>query len=364
MEKQESIEYIRQLLEKQEKLERLNQTTADTALALDKAQKALETYQIRIQEELDQVIKKQRSMIQNRLDREVQLAQRKVEQAEKQRAQEKNRQKKDHIADATEEYRGRIRLARSKVKSDIKKEKIPGICKRDIWFSLFMPTFLTDYVLLALTWLTVALGIPAIIYLLIPNRQIWHFYILFPLFVVSTILVYIKIYQATVGKHREILKECREQINEIHELKERIRKTEKNINRSDDESSYELKELDEKIEQARNLLNQAKTNQEAGMQEFEQKTRLEIADEFREKSKEKLEQLTGAMNELSKEKNLSMELAAELHLELIDDYEAKIGAENMTRPRLEQILQNLENGSADTLESALEIPASAQNVVH
>ena len=36
----------------------------------------------------------------------------------------------------------------------------------------------------------------------------------------------------------------------------------------------------------------------------------------------------------------------------------------MTRPRLEQILQNLENGSADTLESALEIPASAQNVVH
>ncbi len=364
MEKQESIEYIRQLLEKQEKLERLNQTTADTTLALDKAQKALETYQIRIQEELDQVVKKQKGILQSRLEKEVQSAQRKVEQAEKQRTQEKNRQKKDHIADATQEYRGRIRLARSKVKSDIRKEKIPGICKRDIWFSLFMPTFLTDYVLMALTWLVAALGIPALIYLLIPDRQIWHFYILFPLFVISTILIYIKIYQVTVGTHRETLKECREQINEIHELKERIRKTEKNIDRSDDESFYELKELDEKIEQARNLLNQAKNNQEAGMQEFEQKIRLEIADEFREKSKEKLEQLTEAMNELSKEKNLSMELAAELHLELIDDYETKIGAENMTRPRLEQILQNLENGSADTLESALEIPASAQNVVH
>lgn len=355
MEKQESIQYIVRLMEKQEKLKQLNQTTADTTLALDKAQKALEMYQIRIQEELERIVKKQRSNLRGKLEKEVQSAQRKAEQAEKQRLQEKNRQKKNQIADATVKYRKQIHCLRDEIKCDLREAKIPIFCRGKLWFSLFMPAFVGDYFLLFLLSAAMILGIPALLYSMIPNHHLWQFYLLFPSFVVISIVLYLKIRQMTLGKHYEVLKKCRNQMNEIHELQGRIRKTERFIEKNEDEDLYELKEMDEKVEQAYQRLEQAKEKRKTGMQEFEQKTRQEIVKDFREKSKEKLEELTHAMNELSKEKNLSMELAAELHLELIDDYESKLGEENMNPVRLEQILQNLENGSADTLEDALNV---------
>ena len=355
LERQESLTYVRQLLEKQRRLESLNQTAKDTSASLDKAQRALETYKVRITEESAQIVKKQREQLENRLEKEVQSAARRVEQAEKKRAQEKEKQKKSHIADATQEYRGRIRQARSQIKADIKADKIPRLCNNSLWFSLFMPVFLPDYFKLMLSWLIAGLGIPALIYWLIPNHTIWQFYVIFPLCLMLVILLYIEIRRRTISSHKEVLKLCREKMNLIHELKGRIRKTEKSIIKSDDESLYELKELDDKIRLARQNLEEVRKNQSDSLNEFEQHTRLDIIEEFREKSQEKLEELTAAMNHLSREKNLSMEMASELQLEMVDDYEEVLGAENLNVGRLEQILRCLEEGSAETLEEALAI---------
>lgn len=355
LERQESLLYIKQLLDKQIQLEKLNQAVKDTSVSLDKSQRALETYKVRITEESAQIVKKQREQLENRLEKEVQSAVRRVEQAEKKRAQEKEKQKKSHIADATQEYKERIRQARSQIKADMKTDKVPAFCNSGLWFSIFMPAFLTDYIMMILVWGIVGLGIPSIIYLLIPERSIWQFYVIFPLCLILIIMLYIQVHRRTLGKHRETLKLCREKMNLIHELKGRIRKTEKTITRSDDESPYELKALDENIQKARQELEKARQAQADGLKEFEQHTRLGIIDEFRKKSQEKLDELTGAINHLSREKNLSMEMASELQLEMIDDYEDVLGAENLNQARLEQILDCLENGTADTLEQALEV---------
>ena len=310
---------------------------------------------MRISEESAQIVKRQREQLENRLEREVQSAVRKVEQAEKKRTQEKEKQKKDHIADATQEYKERIRQARSQIRTDMKADRVPVFCNNSLWFSLFMPAFFTDYLLLILSWIVAGLGIPALIYWLIPNHSIWQFYIIFPLCLILMIMLHIEIYRRTTGAHKETLKLCRDKMNLIHELKGRIRKTEKSIIKSDDESLYELKELDEKIQAARQALEKARQNQSDSLNEFEQHTRLDIIEEFREKSQEKLEELTAAISHLSREKNLSMEMASELQLEMIDDYEDILGAENLNLNRLEQILACLEEGSADTLEHALAI---------
>lgn len=349
------MEYIGQLLEKQRKLESLNQAARDTSVSLDKAQKALETYKVRISEESAQIVRKQREQLENRLEKEVQSAVRKVEQAEKKRAQEKEKQQKSHIADATQEYKDRIRQARSQMKADMKADKVPAFCNNSLWFSLFMPVFLTDYIIMIMSWVIAGLGVPILIYWLIPNHSIWQFYIIFPICLILVIMLHIEICRRTTGAHKETLKLCREKMNLIHELKSRIRKTEKTIIKNDDESLYELKDLDEKIQSARQALEKTRQNQSDSLNEFEQRTRLDIIEEFREKSQEKLEELTAAINHLSKEKNLSMEMASELQLEMIDDYEDILGAENLNPSRLEQILACLEEGSADTLEQALAI---------
>lgn len=278
-----------------------------------------------------------------------------MEQAEKKRTQEKEKQKKNHAADATQEYREQIRQARKEIKEDIKRDKIPFYCNSRVWFSLFMPAFLSDYLFLAVTWLASAIGLPALIYALLPKHQVWQFYILFPLFVVATIVLYIEISRRTRRKYTETLKVCRGKMNLIHDLKKNIRKTEKKIHKSDDESPYELKELDENIRRARRELEAARNNQADGLREFEQHTRMDIIEEFRVKSQEKLEELAAGIDQLTRQKNLTMEMASELQLELVDSCEDRLGAENMNENRLRQLLKLLESGSADTLEEAVEI---------
>ena len=368
MERQESIAYIRRLLEKQEKLQNLNRAVQETSAALDKAQRALETYKTRITEESAQLVKKQREALETRLEKSVQAAVRRVEQAEKKRVQEKEQQKKGHIADATQEYREQIRQTRSRIKADIRLDGIPFYCSSGLWFSLYMPAYLTDYLLIGILWLVSAVGLPFLIYMLIPDHRMWQFYILFPLFVVASIVIYIETAGRTRKKHKNTLSRCREKMNMIHDLKKHIRKTEKQIHKSDDESPYELKELDERIQQARKDLETARNNQEAGLQEFEQQIRFDIIEEFRVKSQEKLDELTSGISQLTREKNLTMEMASELQLEIVEDYEEQLGAENMNRSRLEELLSWLEEGSADTLEKALvllnagEKPAAAEPV--
>ncbi len=353
MEKQEAIIYIRQVLEKQEQLENLNQAVRDTEAALDKAQRALETYKVRISEESAQIVKKEREALEIRLRKSVQTAARRVERAEKKRSQEKDRQQKSHAADATQEYKDRIDQEKSRIKTEIKRDGIPFYCNSSIWFSLFMPAFLTDYLILFAAWLVMSTGLPMLIYVLVPDHKSWQFFIIFPLFVVATIILYIQISGKTRKKYRDTLKQCRERVNLIHELKGRIRKTKKQIYRSSDESPYELKELDEKIQQARRDLEIARNNQADGLKEFEQHTRIDIIEEFRIKSQEKLEELTDSISQLTRQKNLTMEMTSELQLELIDGYEDQLGAENINPDRLKQILFLLESGGADTLESAV-----------
>ena len=355
MEKQESITYIRQLMEKQEKLQSLNRAVRETSEALDKSQRALETYKVRISEESAQLVKKQRESLETRLEKSVQAAAHRVEQAEKKRAQEKEKQKKSHIADETKEYREQIRQYREQIKSDMKSDGVPFYCSSKLWFSLFMPAYLTDYLPIAISWLFTAIALPLLIYMLIPDHRLWQFYILFPLFVVISIVLYVQIAGNTRKKHREILGRCREKMNLIHDLKKRIKKTEKQIHKSDDESPYELKELDEKVRQARRDLETARSNQADGLKEFEQHTRFDIIEEFRVRSREKLDELTDGISQLTREKNLTMEMASELQLEIVEEYEEKLGAGNLNESRLRELLALLEEGRADTLEKAIHV---------
>ena len=343
-------------------MQKLNQAVQDTSASLDRAQRALDTYKVRISEESAQLVKNERETLENRLNKGVQAAQRRVEQAEKKRGQEKEKQKKSHMADATQEFRDQIRQEKSQMKARMKGDGVPFYCNSSIWFSLFMPAFLTDYIMIAVTWLAAGIGLPVLIYILIPDHRMWQFYILFPLFVAATIFLYVEISRRTRKKYKDTLNWCCEKMTLIHELKGRIKKTEKQICRSDDESPYELNDLDEKIRQARRDLETARNNQTNGLREFEQQTRLEIIEEFRIKSQEKLNELMEGISSLTREKGLTMEMASELQLWIVDHYEEKLGAENMSPDRVKQILSLLESGAAETLEEAVETLKTGRNV--
>lgn len=310
-------------MDEREQLEKLNRNVQEADSSLSQAERALDAYKNKISEESAQLVKKQREDLQKRLERNVQTAVRKVESAEKKRLQEKERQIKGHIADSTQTYREQIAVLRREVKADIKAAGIPGICRRRVWFALFMPRYLKEYVSLILLWMLLAVAVPFGIYMLIPDRQIWYFYVLLPVCVIMTTLNYLGIAGKTVGRYREPLKSCREKINQIHDLKRQMKKTEKQIVQADDESRYELGEADIRVREARKELEAAREQQTRSLQEFETVTRQAIIDEFQKKSQARLDELVETVSRISREKNLSMELASELELRLAEYRESE-----------------------------------------
>lgn len=343
------------MMEDQERLEELNQTVRETDQRLKQAEKSLEAYQIRISEEAAQLVRKQREKMEIRLEKNVQNALKKVEQAERKRTAEKNRQVKNHVLYATREDKERIKELWKEIRQDLRTAGAPFYCRFRLWFTLSMPSSITDYLMLILTWMLFCIGIPGGIFFLIPDRGMWMFYGMVLLAVLLSMLFYIRASVKTVKQYREVMDICNEKRKEIRTRKKNVHKTEKNISSGTDELKYDLDKQDIHLEQMRKELQEAREAQTKGLREFEEKTRSQIIESFKIQSRARQEELTETINQLSREKNLSMEMASELHLNLVEQYEDRIGMHNMNIGSVRKIYKLLTEGDAETLEEAVQM---------
>lgn len=355
LEKEEAIKYLEKMMNDQERLEKLNQTVRETDQRLKQAEKSLEAYQIRISEEAAQLVRKKREKLEIRLEKNVQNALKKVEQAERKRTAEKNRQVKDHVLYSTREDKMCIKELRKEIRQDLRTAGAPFFCQFRLWFALSMPFSITDYLTLILIWMVFCIGIPGGIFFLIPNRGMWMFYGMILLAVLLSLIFYVQASVKIVKQYREVLNLCNEKRREIRRRKKNVHKTEKNISRGTDEREYDLDKQDVHLEQMRKELQDAREAQTRELREFEEKTRLQIIESFKIQSRAKQEKLTETINQLSREKNLSMEMASELHLNLVEQYEDRIGMHNMNIGSVRKIYKLLTEGDAETLEEAVQM---------
>lgn len=354
LEEQEAIAYIEEVLKKQERLEQLQQTARETGDSLEKAQRTLELYQLRIAEESEQMVDRQRQQLQKKLEKEVEAAKYHLAHMVRKKKREKEKKVKRHISDMTRDHENEIRKTRKQIRELLREKRVSPICGKRLWFSLFMPRHITEYLLVVLMWMFGAVAVPALIYQLIPDHGIWQFFILLPVFVVIISACYIEIGKRTTRRFPELFQECRSKVDYMDELKKNIRHTQDSIVKADDESRYGLKSLDEEIFRQQQELRDLRKKQTAQLKSFEEDMRPKIIEEFQKKSQTRLDELTQTMNGLAKERSLTMEMISELQLDILDHYEETLTSQNLNTRNLNRILSCLKEGKASTLEEALE----------
>lgn len=341
---EEKISALKTLEEQLSELDQLNRSVTEQSESLKQAERALELYQARIKEETESMIKERRESLQTSLKKEVRVAERRMERAVKRRNQERNKQLKQRIQDSIADDQEQIEELKSQIKELVRSEDLPAYCGTRFWHRLFMPCKVMDFVTLILLGLLFSIGLPGVIYFMIPNRQLWYAYILLPLFVLLTLYPYLYVLQNTREQHKEVLLNIRKKFQMMEEVEQEIEDITKTITESEDDSAYALEKQDDRLNLARDRMEQMRAKQSQELTDFETKTKADIVKEFKEQSQEKENELQNVIQRLSRERSLTMEMASELHLKIVDTYESELGAENLSLTRVRAMLKELDQG--------------------
>lgn len=341
MNREEQIETLRALEHKLSELEEMNKSVAEQTESLKQAERALELYHARIKEETESMIKERRENLQSSLNKEVKIAERRMERAKKRRAQERSKQVKQRINESVAGDQEQIQELKEQIRELVHEADLPAYCASRTWHKIFMPSTITDVLMLIVIGTILSVGLPTIIYFMIPKHTLWHAYILLPLFILLTIYPYLHVLQNTRERHKEVLLACREKFAQIDQLSQDIESITKNISESEDDSAYVLDKQDDRLNLAKDRMEQARERQSQELSDFESITRADIVKEFQEQSQEKENELQNVIQRLSRERSLTMEMASELHLSIVDEYENLIGAENLSIATVRNMLKEL-----------------------
>ena len=315
--------------------------------------RALDSFKHKTKDEINQKISVEREKITKQLEKNVRGAKARAVSASKKRDKEKERQVRKYIDHSTKEFKLEKTELLRRNKADMRLGKVPTFFNKSWFFRLFMPASFADAGLIALWVIFLNLILPFIIYLLVPNRQSWHFFLIMPFCVLFFLSIYMELYHLVVGKHKEVMMRCRERMIMVRNLKKKIVTTKSDILQLDDESNYALEKQDTRLVIARQDLELATTEQRSEITRFENEVARDIAKGFEDKARNHRMELEEKIAYLTREKNLSLEMAGELQLALVEEYGAVLGADNLNTVRVSRMLSWLQAGEEKTLEDCI-----------
>lgn len=269
--------------------------------SIEQSRKALDIYRARVEEEAAMSVIKRRDELEKKMDQDVRMAEKHHERVLRHYTSFQNRLTR-RKAETTEGLHKKCRKLESEIEEIINEEQIPSICRYRLWYTLYMPSYLYEYAIVGILLFFTAFLLPYLIYTMIPDRHIWHFFILFPICLLATVILHMAILRKTRG-YRDSLIIIRNKINEIRDLKLKIKREERYV--LQDPQTIQQKTLDEeaRLRRAETRLENARKARADTLLNFEMVTREEIMNEFRRKSEIKIQELTKVIAGLEEERD-------------------------------------------------------------
>jgi len=176
------------------------------------------------------------------------------------------------------------------------------MCRYRLWYTIYMPTYLYEYAIVGALLFFAAFLLPFLIYTMIPNRHIWHFFIIFPICLLATVMVHLLMMRSTRG-HRDTLIQCRAKMNELRELKHSLRREERYVIQDPQTIAQKTRDEEQRLERAGLRLENSRKARADTLLNFELVTREEILKEFRRRSEVKVQELTRVIQGLEEERD-------------------------------------------------------------
>jgi len=336
-----------------EDLSRAEQECRDTEKYLKGKTKELEIQKKRVEEKIAATVKKARADLEKSFDNEIDTAEKAIKEAETQRKNAKAAAVNERMKRENSSLVDDNKVLSAEIKSRFKDAGVPGICRNSLYYSLFAPKRLKDYLICIAAILIFAGVIPFAVTQLV-NGTVFKVLVWVLIVVFFAALYFLVAFWTKKGSRNEAINDMRSKVNQIKDNNRTIKSRNRNIKADPDESQYNLYEYDQMLESAKADLDKARKDKEQALDHFEQVESVQIREE-QERDKapvfEQMEKEIALMQEDYAQKQENLREAARV----MDEYNAELGEKGWKADKIDELISIIEEGRASTIREAMDV---------
>ena len=261
----------------------------------------------------------------------------------------------ERISEETAGLREKNKELALEIKTKLKTEKTPKICNTTLFYSLFMPKSIGEILLFILSLLVVFLAIPFGIYLLFFAKKFSELALAI-IYVVMILLVgcvYLAINNKIKEPHLDTIRAVRLLRNQYRRNHKNIQDIQKGIKNDADESVYGLEQYDDELKEIAAEISRITEEEKQAVNIFETETSLQIKAEIKGRYAEELSSLKAAHAEVCSSQKEMEDKVKEFSLMMSKQYEAYIGKDMLTVPKLDKLISRISKGEANDIGEAV-----------
>jgi hypothetical protein len=263
----------------------------------------------------------------------------------------------ERISEETAELRDRNKELALEIKTKLKTGKTPKICNTTLFYSLFMPKSFGEILLFITGLLVVFLMLPFGIYLLFFAKKFSELALAI-IYVVMILLVgsvYLAVNNKIKEPHLDTIRAVRLLRNQYRRNNRNIRDIQKGIKNDADESAYGLEQYDDELKEIAAEIARVTEEEKQAVNTFETETTPQIKAEIKGRYIEELTNLKEKHTEVCKDQKAVEEKIKEYSLMMSKQYEAYLGKDMLTVPKLDKLISRINKGEANDIGEALAI---------
>ena len=305
-----------------------------------------------ISDEIEKVIKKRRQQLEESFDENIDHAESKLKDDESNKGKKKKKAIQKRIEIETADCRKFEKSLKLDKKKLIKEQNIPSTLMNPLFFSIYFPQGLGDYLIIFFSMMIAFFLIPFGVYSLFLKGMGPLYLALCYLGVIIIFGGLFIIINKSKYKHLQGLKEVRSLNNRIGDFKRQEKKIKRKILKDKDESQYNLHEFDEKINSSNQMISSYLDKKKNALLEFDQITAEDIKKQIQVENQEALDTLKADYKKIKEKKEDLVKKCNDLSMDLSTNYESYLGKSFMTSEKLDAMASAIESGQAKDIGQA------------
>ena len=308
-----------------------------------------------LNDEMDTTLKKRKSELTATYESQLSALNARNKKIKTKKEKDKGTKVSERIDEETAELREKNKELALEIKTKLKSDKTPKICNTTLFYALFMPKRISELFLFLVSLLLVFLVIPFGIYLLFFAEKFGELALAI-IYVIMILLVgslYLAINNKVKEKHLETIRAVRGLRNQYHRNCKNIKDIQKGIRNDSDESTYGLEQYDDELREISEEIQRVTEEEKEALSTFETVTTAQIKAEIKGRYENELTALREKYKETCADQKKMEEKVKETALMMSKQYEAYLGKDMLTVPKLDKLIARIKNGEAADIGEAL-----------
>ncbi len=277
-----------------------------------------------------------------------------VREKEEVRSKAKNEKVKAIVEEGTAGIKEECKKIKEELKQKMKDEKIPFFVNTKLFYSLFMPKMFSDFVLMFLVLIAVAVGIPYFIYRHYKfTEPIW-----LVVFIIAAIFIYgcliLLIDHLVVEKKRDAIRDCSEIRKEYIMAKKTVSKKADRIRKDIKDDQLALDTYDYDIKKAKEDSKRVIEEKDLALKQFHEVMEDKIKQEVILAAKNDFDEIETKIIDNKNELAKIEEEYTTIEQGIREKYEAELGKDIMSERAINNLIDKVNNASEEitTIEQA------------